>query len=98
MDPFKHYHDVSAAAAASLAASVGLDLAKLVVEPPRNAAHGDIASNLPLILASQLKGKPLEIGKRLIETFRNDEYTAEATLAPPGFINIRLKPQAYYAV
>ena len=98
MDPFKHYQRVCAAAAASIASGVDLDLTKLVVEPPRNAAHGDVANNLPLILASQIKGNPLEIGKNLIEIFRNDEYTAEATLAPPGFINIRLKPRAYYAV
>ena len=98
MDPFKHYHGVCAAAAASIAGGASLDLTKLVVEPPRNAAHGDVANNLPLIVASQVKGNPLEIGKKLIETFRSDEYAAEATLAPPGFINIRLKPQAYYAV
>jgi arginyl-tRNA synthetase len=98
MDPFKHYQRVCAAAAAAIASGVDLDLTKLVVEPPRNAAHGDVANNLPLILASQIKGNPLEIGKKLIEIFRNDEYTAEATLAPPGFINIRLKPRAYYAV
>jgi arginyl-tRNA synthetase len=98
MDPFKHYQRVCAAAAAAISSGVDLDLTKLVVEPPRNAAHGDVANNLPLILASQIKGNPLEIGKKLIEIFRNDEYTAEATLAPPGFINIRLKPRAYYAV
>jgi arginyl-tRNA synthetase len=98
MDPFKHYQRVCAAAAAAIASGVDLDLTKLVVEPPRNAAHGDVANNLPLILASQIKGNPLEIGKKLIEIFRNDEYTAEATLAPPGFINIRPKPRAYYAV
>jgi arginyl-tRNA synthetase len=98
MDPFRHYYEISVAAAAGFASSVTIDLTKMVVEPPRNAAHGDVANNLPLIIASQTKGNPLEIGKRLIETFRKDEYVAEATLAPPGFINIRLKPEAYHAV
>jgi arginyl-tRNA synthetase len=98
MDPFRYFYDVSAAAAASFARGVPVDLAKLVIEPPRNAAHGDIANNLPLIIASQTKGNPIEIGKKLIETFRADEYVAEADLAPPGFINLRLKPAAYHAV
>jgi arginyl-tRNA synthetase len=38
------------------------------------------------------------VGQELVEKFRNDEYVAEASVAPPGFINIRLKPEAYHTV
>jgi arginyl-tRNA synthetase len=94
MDPFKYFYDVSVSAAADHR----IDLAKMVVEPPRNAAHGDVAINLPLIIASQTKSNPMEVGKKLIDAFRADEHVAEASLAAPGFINIRLKPQAYRTV
>src|SRR5688572_10127804 len=98
MDPFRYFYDVSAAAAASFAGNVSIDLAKMVVEPPRNSAHGDVATNLPLILASQVKANPIDVGKKLIDRFRGDEHVAEADLAPPGFINLRLKPAAYHTV
>jgi arginyl-tRNA synthetase len=98
MDPFKYYYEISAGAAASFSSSARINIAKMVVEPPRNPEHGDVANNLPLIIASQTKRNPLEVGRELVEKFRNDKYVAEASVAPPGFINIRLKPEAYHTV
>jgi arginyl-tRNA synthetase len=98
MDPFKYFYDISAGAAAAFRSDVTIDTTKMVVEPPRNTQHGDIANNLPLIIASQTKGNPIQIGKELVEVFRTDPYVVEATVAPPGFINLRLRPQAYHTV
>lgn len=98
MDPFKYYYEISAGAAAKFSSDVKIDTKKMVVEPPRKSEHGDIANNLPLIIASQIGGNPIQIGSQLIESFRKDPYVAQVSVAPPGFINIRLKPEAYFSV
>ena len=62
-----------------------------VMERPRDAAHGDWATNLAMTLARPLKKKPAEIAKDLIAAMNlADAGVAEATVAGPGFINFRI--------
>ena len=67
-----------------------LDLARIVVEPPRDPAHGDVASNAALVLAKDLGAKPRELAERIAERLRSDPDIAAVEIAGPGFINIRL--------
>ena len=67
------------------------DLDRIVVEPPREAAHGDLATNAAMLLAKPLGQKPRDIAIRIAEALARDPDVAEAEVAGPGFINLRLR-------
>ena len=73
----------------------GIDLSRVVVEPPRDAAHGDMATNAAMVLAKEAKAKPRELAEKIAEKLRNDDLIASVDIAGPGFINLTLKPQAW---
>src|SRR4051794_6157424 len=73
----------------------GVDLSRVVVEPPKDASHGDMATNAAMVLAKEAKAKPRELAERIAAKLRNDDLIASADVAGPGFINLTLKPQAW---
>ncbi|MGN7127158.1 arginine--tRNA ligase [Methylorubrum thiocyanatum] len=76
----------------------GLDLSRVVVEPPRDPAHGDLATNAALVLAKDAKQNPKALGEALAEALRSDPRIVEASVAGPGFINLRLAPEVFHEV
>ncbi len=70
----------------------GLPLDKVAVEPPREAAHGEAATNAALLLAKPAGCKPLELARLLAEKLRRAPEVVEAEAAPPGFVNLRFTP------
>ncbi|ABY31782.1 arginine--tRNA ligase [Methylorubrum extorquens] len=76
----------------------GLDLSRVVVEPPRDASHGDLATNAALVLAKEAKQNPKALGEALAEELRTDPRIVEASVAGPGFINLRLAPEVFQDV
>jgi arginyl-tRNA synthetase len=68
----------------------GLDLDRFSVEPPRDPAHGDIATNAAMVLAKPAGKNPREIAELLAAALRGHKAVTEATVAGPGFINLRL--------
>src|SRR5829696_6579400 len=73
----------------------GLDLSRIVVEPPRDAAHGDMATNAAMVLAKDAKAKPRELADKIAEKLRADDLVASVEVAGPGFINLTLKPEVW---
>jgi arginyl-tRNA synthetase len=73
----------------------GIDLSRVVVEPPRDAAHGDMATNAAMVLAKEARAKPRELAEKIAEKLRHDDLIASVDIAGPGFINLTLKPQAW---
>src|SRR5258707_5430630 len=71
------------------------DFSRVVVEPPRDAAHGDMATNAAMVLAREAKAKPRELADKIAEKLRRDEMIASVDVAGPGFINLTLKPSAW---
>ena len=71
------------------------NLARIVVEPPREAAHGDMATNAAMVLAKDAGKKPRELAEALAEKLRADDLVAKVEVAGPGFINLTLKPAAW---
>ncbi|KZL22901.1 arginine--tRNA ligase [Pseudovibrio sp. Ad37] len=67
-----------------------LDLRRVTVEPPRDAAHGDLATNAAMVLAKQLKMKPRDLAEKIAEGLRADSEVDAVDIAGPGFINIRV--------
>ncbi|MBA86065.1 arginine--tRNA ligase [Thalassobius sp. S69A] len=68
----------------------GLDTKNVTVEPPRDAAHGDMATNAAMVLAKPAKMKPRDIADKLAERLRADPRISSAEVAGPGFLNMRL--------
>jgi arginyl-tRNA synthetase len=76
----------------------GLDLSRVVVEPPRDASHGDLATNAALVLAKEARTNPKALGEALAAELRGDPRVVEASVAGPGFINLRLAPDTFHDV
>ncbi|MGA9411526.1 MAG: arginine--tRNA ligase [Roseobacter sp.] len=76
----------------------GLATSNVTVEPPRDAAHGDMATNAAMVLAKPAGLKPRDIADALAEKLRADPRIQEASVAGPGFLNLRLAPAAWYNV
>jgi arginyl-tRNA synthetase len=73
----------------------GIDFSRVVVEPPRDASHGDMATNAAMVLAKDAKAKPRDLADKIAEKLRADELIAAVEVAGPGFINLTLKPQVW---
>jgi arginyl-tRNA synthetase len=73
----------------------GIDLSRVVVEPPRDASHGDMATNAAMVLAKEAKAKPRDLAERIAEGLRADPLVASVDIAGPGFINLTLKTSVW---
>ena len=73
----------------------GIDQSRVVVEPPREASHGDMATNAAMVLAKDAGRKPRELADAIAEKLRADALIEKVDVAGPGFINLTLKPQAW---
>jgi len=73
----------------------GLDQSRIVVEPPRDPAHGDMATNAAMVLAKDAGKKPRDLATAIAERLRSDDLIATVEIAGAGFINITLKPAAW---
>lgn len=86
------------ATAAKVLADRGLDAsvlpAKLTVERPRNPEHGDYATNVALQVAKKAGANPRDFAGWLAEALAADAAIADADVAGPGFLNIRLAAAA----
>ncbi|MBN9045516.1 MAG: arginine--tRNA ligase [Rhizobiales bacterium] len=69
-----------------------LDLSRVGVEPPRDATHGDIATNAAMVLSKAVGQNPRELASRIAEALKADADVESVDVAGPGFINLRLKP------
>jgi arginyl-tRNA synthetase len=72
-----------------------IDQSRVVVEPPRDAAHGDMATNAAMVLAKDAGKKPRDLAEAIAAKLRSDELIAKVEVAGPGFINLTLKPKAW---
>src|ERR1700761_1626181 len=79
---------VHAVCAAELGASA--DLSRVVVEPPKDPTHGDMATNAAMVLAKEAKSKPRDLAEKIAERLRADDLVTAVEVAGPGFINLTL--------
>ncbi len=67
------------------------DLSRIAVEPPRDATHGDLATNAAMVLAKPTGQNPRALAERLAAALREDKDIASAEIAGPGFVNLKLR-------
>jgi arginyl-tRNA synthetase len=85
---------VKAASRAVLAK--GIDLSRIVVEPPRDASHGDMATNAAMVLAKDAGQKPRDLAEAIAAKLRGEASIEKVDVAGPGFINLTLKAQVWH--
>ena len=76
----------------------GLSFDNVTVEPPRDASHGDMATNAAMVLAKPSKMKPRDIADALAAALLNDPRIEAADVAGPGFLNLRLSKTLWQGV
>jgi len=73
----------------------GVDLSRVLVEPPRDPSHGDMATNAAMVLAKDIATgaglKPREFAEKIAASLRADARVEKADVAGPGFINLTLR-------
>ena len=94
-DVLARVHLACAALSVSGGLPASIDLSRVVVEPPREATHGDMATNAAMVLAREAKTKPRDLAEQIATKLRADDLIAAVEVAGPGFINITLKPTAW---
>ncbi len=76
----------------------GLNLGRVVVEPTRDAAHGDLATNAAMVLAKEAGTNPRALAQLICEELTSDATIVKTEIAGPGFINLTLQPAIFTAI
>src|ERR1700733_3648517 len=75
--------------------SPNADVSRIQVEPPRDANHGDVATNAAMVLAKEAGKNPVELANAIAERLATDATVASVNVARPGFINLTLRPEVW---
>ncbi len=82
-------------------ASMGMEelarTASYVVERPKRPEHGDLATNVAMVLTKKAGKPPRAIAEALVKALEGSDVVASAEVAGPGFVNLRLRPAAFHA-
>ncbi len=70
-----------------------VDTKNVTVEPPKDKAHGDMASNVAMVLAKPAGRKPRELADEIAAKFQGVDMVTQIDVAGPGFMNFRLAPK-----
>ena len=94
MNIFAEFQNVVVAAVAQLVAAgklpAGLDMSKITVEPPRDATHGDVSTNVAMVLAKPASSNPRALAALLEPLLAAHADVKSVSVAGPGFINLTL--------
>ena len=61
-----------------------IDLTRVVVEPPRETSHGDMATNAAMVLAKDAKTKPRDLAEQIAKKLRADDLIERVDVAGPA--------------
>lgn len=73
----------------------GTSFANVTLEPPRDAAHGDLATNAAMVLAKGAGMNPRALAEMIVGKLSAHPQITSAEIAGPGFINLRLASEAW---
>ena len=73
----------------------GIDRRNVAVEPPRDPAHGDLATNVAMVLAKPAATNPRALAALIAPKLEAVDGVSAVEVAGPGFINIRLSPDLW---
>src|SRR5258708_9695575 len=90
-DVLARVHAVCRALAADASWPEGIDFSRVVVEPPRDPSHGDMATNAAMVLAKEAKATPRDLAEQIAERLRADARLAKVDIPGPASINLTRK-------
>ncbi|HTB40380.1 MAG TPA: arginine--tRNA ligase [Reyranella sp.] len=94
MNPYRHFIGEIEGALRSMQAAgelpEKLDFSAITAEPPRDPAHGDIATNAAMVLAKAAAKKPRDIAEPLLARLKANADVVDGAVAGPGFINLKI--------
>jgi len=100
MNLYQHFRDVVVRIVNRLADEgslpAGINTARVSVEPPRVALHGDITTNAAMVLAKAAGMPPRELAEMLTDRLSGVEWISDTDIAGPGFVNMRLMPEFWH--
>jgi arginyl-tRNA synthetase len=94
-DILERVHVANEALAAAGMLPAGVDQARVLLEPPRDLSHGDMATNAALVLAKPAAKNPRELAEAIADHLRADARIMAVEVADPGFVNITLRPHVW---
>jgi arginyl-tRNA synthetase len=74
---------------------VGLNRANVTVEPPRDASHGDLATNAAMVLAKPAGTNPRALAEKIAAELARVDGVIKVDVAGPGFINMALSDDVW---
>lgn len=98
MNIFADFHETVAGILAALPETASLAEAargRFVVEPPRDASHGDLSTNAAMVTAKDAGMKPRDLAEKIAAALKGVAGVTAVEVAGPGFINIRLDHAIY---
>lgn len=102
MNVYQHVEDMITRALKALVSEeklpADLELPKVEAEAPRDASHGDMATNIAMVLAKRAKMKPRDIAQLIADKLAAEDDIEATDVAGPGFINIRLSHNVFARV
>ena len=75
-----------------------LDVGGTDIQEPRDASHGDLASNAAMVLAKRAKQKPRDLAQLIVDRLSADGDFDKLDIAGPGFINITLASDVWHGL
>jgi arginyl-tRNA synthetase len=75
--------------------AAGIDRKSVAVEPPRDATHGDLATNAAMVLAKQARTNPRALAEMIAPKLEGLPGVTSVEVAGPGFLNLKLSPDAW---
>jgi len=75
-----------------------IDLSKITTEPPRDENHGDVSTNVAMVLAKPAGKSPMEIAQKIGDVLGKADDVLGVNIAGPGFINIKLADAFWHKV
>lgn len=97
MNVFAEFRQAVIGAVQSLGLQGDLPLKAVTVEPPRDPAHGDLATNVAMVVAKPAGMAPRALAEKLKPLLEALPAVEAVEIAGPGFINLRLKPAHWQA-
>ena len=90
---FMNLHQTVEREAAAAFAAAGIADSPVVLQPTKNAEHGDFQINGVMGAAKKAKQNPRELAQKVAEALAGNAVIESAEVAGPGFINLRLRPE-----
>ncbi|MCW3835833.1 arginine--tRNA ligase [Sphingomonas canadensis] len=73
----------------------GLERRNVTVEPPRDASHGDLATNAAMVLAKPAGTNPRALAEKIAAELEKLDEVASVAIAGPGFINLSVAEDSW---